>query len=339
MILGRNEDARGPAIEAVDCAEEAALRDPAAALPHWSRGRGLGWLTAIEERPSRQEEAREQALAALVAFERAAQLDPAARFYAFDIAEAEVDAADPHFELGETEAAARFLRSAVARVDLLLRDFPDSVRYRNMRSTALEKLAVHSARSGDVRGALELQREFVTERERELAVAPERCDLRLRASLALTNLAASLTGLGEELDTALACYARIETLLETCSSDLLALNDVGNLISNGRYGNALARLGTGQLDDALRAIENHAATVGTSAERLRYAADLWNELALAQRRKGDDETLAVERMFALLGEAVERGYHVRAELESTPSLESFRSDPRLAAILARIPPD
>jgi hypothetical protein len=79
--------------------------------------------------------------------------------------------------------------------------------------------------------------------------------------------------------------------------------------------------------------------VGTDPERLRYAADLWNELALAQQRAGEANEQAVERMFSLLGEAVERGYHVRVELESTPALESFRADQRFAAILARIPSD
>ena len=339
VILGRNEDARAPAEEAVERAGRAALADPSDPLPHWSRGRGLGWLTAIEERASRQEQARDYALEALAAFERAAELDAGARFYAFDVAEAEVDASDPHFELGEFDAAERFLRSAIARVDGLLRDFPESARYRNLRSSALEKLSVHAARTGDIRGALAVQRELLVERERDLAAAPERCDLRMRAALALTNLAASLSGLGEELDTALASYARIESLLESCSAGPLATNDVGNLISNARYGRTLALLGAGRLEDAQRALVQHAETVGEDAERLRYAADLWSELALAQRRAGQDEKLAADRMFELLARAVERGYHVRAELESTPALESFRSDPRFTAILERIPQD
>ncbi len=339
VILGRNEDARGPASEAVERAETASLRAPADPLPHWARGRGLGWLTAIEERAGARDEARDQALAALAAFRRAAELDSASRFYAFDVAEAEVDAADPHFELDEFEVAEKFLRSAIERVDVLLRDFPDSVRYRNLRSNALEKLGVHSARRGDIRGALELQRELVRERERQLAASPDRCDLRMRACLALTNLAASLTGLGEDTDTALACYERVESLLEPCRTGLLASDDVGNLISNGRYGHALALLHAGRLEPARSAIERHAATVGTDPERLRYAADLWNELALAQQRAGEANEQAVERMFGLLGEAVERGYHVRVELESTPALESFRADQRFAAILARIPSD
>ena len=339
VILGHNEAARTPAEEAVARARRAALASPTDPLPHWSLGRGLGWLTAIEERASRQAEARDHALAALAAFERASELDPTARFYAFDVAEAEVDAADPHFELGEPETAERLLRSAIARVEALLRDFPDSVRYRNLRSSALEKLAVHRARSGDVRGALKLQRELLVERERELARQPERCDLRVRAALALTNLAASLTTLGEELQSVLAAYARLESLLESCGDDAVATSDVGNLVSNGRYGRALALIGAGRLDEASVAIDRHAETIGENAERLRYAADLWNELALAQRRSGADEARAVARMFELLSQAVERGYDVRVELESTPALESFRSDTRFAAILARIPSD
>jgi len=339
VILGRNEAARHPAEEAVARAERAALAKPADPLPHWSRGRGLGWLTAIEERASRQSEARDYAVAALSAFERAAQLDPTARFYAFDVAEAEVDASDPHFELGELETAERLLRSAIERVDDLLRDFPDSVRYRNLRSSALEKLAVHRARSGDVRGALEPQRQLLVERERELAAHPERCDLRIRTALALTNLAASLTGLGEELDTVLPAYARLESLLESCGEEPVATTDVGNLISNGRYGRALALLGAGRLVDAVAAIDRHTETIGESAERTRYSADLWNELALAQRRSGADETEAIARMFALLSKAVDRGYDVRAELETTPALGSSRTDPRFTALLARIPAD
>jgi hypothetical protein len=93
------------------------------------------------------------------------------------------------------------------------------------------------------------------------------------------------------------------------------------------------------LDEASVAIDRHAETIGENAERLRYAADLWNEFALAQRRSGADEARAVARMFELLSQAVERGYDVRVELESTPALESFRSDARFAAILARIPSD
>ena len=339
VILGRNEAARPPAEEAVARAERAVLASPADPLPHWSRGCGLRWLTAIEERASRQAEARDYAVAALSAFERAAQLDPTLRFYAFDVAEAEVDASDPHFELGELETAERLLPSAIVRVDALLRDFPNSVRDRNLRSSALEKLAVHRARSGDVRGAPELQRQLLVERKRELAAHPERCDLRIRTALALTNLAASLTGLGEEIETALAAYARLEILLESCGDKTVATSDVGNLISNGRYDRALALLGAGRLVDAVAAIDRHAETIGESAERTRYSADLQNELALAQRRTGADESEAVARRFALLSKAVDRGYDVLAELETTPALESVRTDPRFTALLARIPGD
>ena len=79
-------------------------------------------------------------------------------------------------------------------------------------------------------------------------------------------------------------------------------------------------------------------------ERQRYAADLWNELALALRRaeppppdREARESEAIERMFRLLDLAVRGGYHERAELETTPALAPFRSDPRFAALLTRIP--
>jgi tetratricopeptide (TPR) repeat protein len=339
FLIGRNEEAREAAEEARDLARSMQLARPDAPGPFWTLGRAEGWLSAIAERASEHELAREHGQASLAGFERASSLAPEERFYSFEIAEAQCDLADPLFELGELDAARSMLDSALARVDALLRDFPDSRRYRNLRSATLENLAVHAGRLGDPERALALQRDIVAERERDHRTLPERRDIAIRAAISQINLGASLSGLGHDLPAALAAYERAEALLAAWSTDMTSENEVSRPYVMARYGRALTLLRTGALDEAQRAIEAHSELVGDSAERLRYSADLWNELANAQAAAGRDNAPAVERLFELLGAAVGRGYADRNELETTPALDAFRADARFRAILARVPSD
>ena len=97
-------------------------------------------------------------------------------------------------------------------------------------------------------------------------------------------------------------------------------------------------------NDAVRAIERHAETVGADPARLRYAADLWNEYVLALDRLAapNSDRLArreqgVARLFELLGRAIDAGYRERGELETTPALAAFRDTPQFRALLEKLP--
>lgn len=67
----------------------------------------------------------------------------------------------------------------------------------------------------------------------------------------------------------------------------------------------------------------------------RWAADLWNELALGFVRAGDPlgERDAVERMFHLLDRAVRAGYDDVQELSTTPALEAYRGREEFQQVL------
>ncbi|MFG0319015.1 MAG: hypothetical protein ACF8XB_17215, partial [Planctomycetota bacterium JB042] len=107
-----------------------------------------------------------------------------------------------------------------------------------------------------------------------------------------------------------------------------------------RYVRGRALVLAGRLGPAREAALEFERRAGEDAFRLRYAADLWNELVLALRRAGagpDAEREATGRMYRLLGRAVDAGYADREELTTTPSLSTFRDDREYRALLERLP--
>jgi serine/threonine protein kinase/tetratricopeptide (TPR) repeat protein len=306
----------------------------------WTMGRIEGWRASLCPKGEGQQAALQHAQRSLAEFETAERLVPAVRYYSFDVADALSELADYQFESGEHDAAEASLDAALARIDGLLRDFPDSGRYRQARSDVLNKSGVHAGRLGRFELAARKQVALLEIAESNLKSDPQRCDLALRAASAHVNLAATRIELKDDSAELIVHYERALKLLEICPHELTDDNTTGSVGSLARYGLSRARLLTGEFGSAQAAIEDHARTIGTSAERMRYSADLWNEYALALEQQRPDElaarALAIERMFQRLGEAIAAGYADRGELESTKSLDAFRDDPRFVELLGRI---
>ncbi|MEY2808411.1 MAG: hypothetical protein RIR65_2828 [Planctomycetota bacterium] len=309
---------------------------------HWSLGRVRNWQRAIAFDRGDFSAARELAVDALESMEAAERLAPGSRFYNFDVADAWCDLATVELELGMIAESEVSQARARERIEHLLRDFPDSTRYRNLKSDLLVLESTQAGQRGDFSTALELQELLVREAEAAASIQPERCDLALRAAQAHCNLAGTLHGLQRDLEEVLSRYEAAEAALKPCSFGLSDLESAGKLTSMCRYGSALALLHHGQVEKGRTKIGLHAQTIGGDATRMRYAADLQNELLLALRRKmpGDatreptaEEDAAVQAMFDWLERAVEAGYRDIGELESNPALDSFRADPRLQAML------
>ncbi len=343
-LLGHRELSQAAASEALEQAERGAALAPQSAELAWCAGRALGWLAVAAHGPSRTAERFGLTERSHAAFARAAELAPGERYYAYEVVEAEHDLGVASFESGDFERGEVHLRAALARLDTLLRDFPESRRYQRRRSQTLEQLGLQLLQRGRPDEARELLARVADERARELESATGRCDVRMFAALAHANLANAEQASGAPLERVLELNSRAEVMLSGCIADVAGNTEPERLVCSVRYSSALALTTAGELGPALAAIALHAETVGEHADRRRYAADLWNEYALALRRveapspqRDAREAEAVERMFRLLDEAVRGGYHERGELESTPALEPFRSDPRFVDLLTRIP--
>ncbi len=68
----------------------------------------------------------------------------------------------------------------------------------------------------------------------------------------------------------------------------------------------------------------------------RWLTTLIHSMRRAGAADGETEVVARERMYAVLGAALDAGYADVAELNSTPSLDPFREEPEFRALLARL---
>lgn len=318
---------------------------PASSHSHWSLGRVRSWQRAIAFDSGDFRAARTLAMDTLKCMEAAEQLSPGSRFYNFDVADAWRDLAAVELELGLTAESEASQARARERIESLLRDFPDSTRYRNLKADLLVLQSTQAGRRGDFAAAMQVQELLVEEARAAASIQPERCDLALRAAEAHCNLAATLHGLQRKLEEVLAQYDSALAALKPCSFHPADLESAGKLTSFCHYGSALALLHHGQVEPALARIDQHGQSIGKDPTRMRYAADLQNELILALRRSTTTgagnaasarEKAAEDSMFDWLERAVEAGYRDNTELNSTPALESFRADPRFQALLRRI---
>ncbi len=340
VLAGEIEAARSVLDEASAHVESQRSRYPDDPDWAWSMGRIEGWRASLFRRGERGQDALEHSRRSLAEFESAERLMPDVRHYSFDVADALSELADYQFELGQHDESQSSLDAALARIDGLLKDFPDSGRYQQARSDVLNKSSIHAGRLGRFELAAGKQQALLEIAEAKFRTDPQRCDLALRAATAHVNLAASRIELKHDSAELIAHYERALKVLEICPHELTDDNTTGSVGSLARYGLSRARLLTGDFGSAQAAIEDHARTIGTSAERMRYSADLWNEYALALEQQRPDELVArafaIERMFQRLGEAIAAGYTDRGELESTKSLDVFRDDPRFVELLGRI---
>jgi serine/threonine protein kinase/tetratricopeptide (TPR) repeat protein len=339
QILARDDQARPLFEEGLACAENLARGAPESYDFAWNVGRAKSWLATLADRAGNADESLRLTQESLAAFERASELAPGQRYYAYDCAEANVALAQRYFDRGDFERGRARVDAASAVVDELLRDFPESIRYRDLRSEALNKLAAALNRERRFPEALEIVKRLVDEHERTYAIAPERCDLAFQLARALNNLGAVYLDSNQHVDEVPALMQRGETVLATCERQSATNSDVAAVGAMLRYARALALCHLDRLEPARAAIETYAGAAGTDPMRLRYAADLWNEYLLGLRRAHADVASEAEpkrAMFDLLRRAIDAGYRAIDELKSTPALDSFRSEPEFVALLARI---
>jgi serine/threonine protein kinase len=352
-IAGDDAAARASIEEALALALDLRDADPLSPAGHWHVGRAHGWLTHLDERASDVAGRRAHAEASLAAFQRASELAPTKRFFTFELADAHIELAELEFELDPAGAGGlgdRHAELALGILDDLLRDFPDSARYRESKSVALEKLGISYARRGRADEARAMLESIAEERERAALSAPLRCDLALRAAMALNNVAASRIDANSGLDEGLEFLARAAALVERCPVVGGAATDARALDALIRYSRALTLLHLDRPAAACAAIAHHAEVVGSDPTRLRYASDLWNEYVLALDRvaasSGAENAAppevareeAVLRMFELLDRAVDAGYREVDELRATPALAGFRDTPEYRALLDKLAP-
>ncbi len=307
----------------------------------WTFGR------LARDRGERELELGELALAhvlaeeGLVALREASALAPESRFYQFDVAMALVAMAEVDLAGSSLGLAESGYREALAILDGLVRDFPESLRYRRERAVAKEYLAIALANGrGRFAEAAQLQEAVVAELETLLASRPSRRDLRFRAALACSNLANSLTHARKDLDRVLELSDRGLELLEPCAAIEmypLGIPRLGMLLV---YNRALALCLSDDLDAAWTAIEAFEDRIDDDARMTRFVSDLWNEWILALRRVspsgGEREELEREpraRMYRSLRLAIERGYRDLEELRTNPALDPFRQDEDYLRIL------
>ena len=338
ILLGLGTTAAPAIAEARQIAEQLSASDATSCDDAWTLGRALGWSAELAEHGGQPGERLDCASRSLAAFERARDLAPGRRYYAFDVAEAHYAVAGASLESRDFERCEQHLKLAGDTLDELLRDFPDSVRYRNLASDVHERLAVSYGRRGRDPEAAEIMRSIVDERERMVAAAPERCDFAVRCAMANVNLAATQLAQDKELELVLTLLDRAEQHFAICDRQHIENPDAEAMRWMIGYSRALALLHLDRLAAARPAIDLYERGAGADPLRLRYSADLWNEYLLGlQRQSGaaTDQSDAKSRTLALLGRAIDAGYADARELKSNPALAPFRDDPEFAALLAR----
>ncbi len=308
----------------------------------WTEARVCAELADIFGQPGTHEVAREWAGRALAGYERARDLSPGSRFHAFDVSTGHLAVAIACTGLSRLDEATEAARAGLAIVDELLADYPDVRRYGDRRTALLDSLAIVQGLSGEHAIAATAFEARVAELDELCRLSPERADLQAARLEAQSNLISALLDGRERYDDILA-------LLDLCDERLAALTALGDppavvpflqrIMPYNRARLACFRDRKDLVPDAIAAFE---AVAGRDAFGCRYAADLWNEYVLSLRRSGAagapvDEATAIARMYELLHLALDAGYADRAELDATPSLDTFRDDAAFRALLDRLP--
>jgi serine/threonine protein kinase len=317
--------------------------DDARAL--WTEGRIHTDLAELAV--ERRDDAARSAAAerALECFRAAAAAAPGERYYAFDVCTGLFHSGRAAMQREQFTQADTELAEALALVDGLLRDFPDSARFHRRRVEILDSFALCAGRQQQFERAFELFAASLAEKERLCEQEPARCDLAFEAARTLLNLANSLIQRVERLDEARALLERAQRRLDACDSQVPPLPHIVDMRDSARYLQALVLCLSDLPDQADAAIADFEARTGVGALSRRQSADLWNEWILALRRARPDtaeratqEAEGRRRMFAGLGQAIDAGYDDLRELSSTKALDSFRDDPDFRALLERLQP-
>jgi eukaryotic-like serine/threonine-protein kinase len=326
--------------EAADIAGVVREAQPGNAHAHWTEGRIFGDLADLADERAEPDQRAAWAARALDGYRTAAAAQPEKRFYALDVATGLLLLSRANLMRGHFAETDTTLTEALAIVDGLLRDYPDSARYRRRRVEILDSFALCAGFQEQYERAYELFAESLAEKERLCEEEPERCDLAFEAASTLVNMANSLAQRVERQAESLAFLERAERRLNACDRQLPPLPHVGRLQNDLRYLRVLVLCLMDRLDDAALSIADFESRAGVDAKPMRQTADLWNEWILALRRSRPDdseraarEAEARETMFDRLRRAIDAGYDDLDELEHTSALDSFRDDPKFTALL------
>ncbi|MFG0317664.1 MAG: protein kinase, partial [Planctomycetota bacterium JB042] len=213
LELGRTDEAEGALGEALElvAADPAERSDDADSAS--LEGRVCGDLALLARARGELDAALAWAGRAVDAHRAAEAGEPGRRRHAYDVAAARGAWGQAFLDRGRFEEAEAEFAAALAALDELLRDFPDAVRYRALRSRQLEASGVGLAQRGRLDEARALFEERVAELDRLCELAPERVDLRDESARALLNLATASVDLGRTEETL--------ALLDRCDARLL----------------------------------------------------------------------------------------------------------------------
>jgi serine/threonine protein kinase len=345
LDLGDFEASETLLLEAAEIAGTARAARPDDAYALWTEGRVFSDLADVAEARRQDDERTAWAARSLESFRAAAAADPGRRYYAFDVSTGLLFLASEAMDRGQYEASETALTEALALVEGLLRDFPESERFRSRRIELLDHRALCAEFQGQHERAFDLFASSLAEKEQRCDEEPARCDLAIDAAHSLINMASTLLMEARRPDEALALVDRSERRLLACDRQSPPLPHVGWMHGGARYLRALALCQLDRRADADLAIARCEAQADGSAQSLRQSADLWNEWILMLRRTQPDEAARAgqeaegrRKMLDALRRAIEAGFDDLQELSSAPALDSFRDDPEFIALLARLRP-
>ncbi len=345
LDLGAFEASETLLLEAAAIAGAARVAMPGDAYALWTEGRVFSDLADVAEARRQDGERAAWAAGSLESFRAAAAADPGRRYYAFDVSTGLMTLASEVMDRGQFEAGETALTEALALVEGLLRDFPESARYRGRRIEILDSYALCAEYQGRHERAFELFAVSLAAKEQLCEQEPGRCDLAIDAGHSLINMASTLLMQSKRADEALALIDRGERRLLACDRQSPPLPHVEWMHGGARYLRAVALCQLDRRADADVAIARCEAQADGSAQSLRQSADLWNEWILMLRRTQPDEAARAaqeaegrRKMLDALRRAIEAGFDDWQELSSVPALDSFRDDPEFVALLELLQP-
>lgn len=275
---------------------------------------------------------------ACVCYRRARDLEPGVRDHVAGLATAHYGLAGHLRRRGRLEEGLEELERCLALREDLRERYPSVTGYRDDLLATLNELALLRYQRGEVERAQELFLEQARERGALAAEYPSRGDLAVKAALAYSNHVGSVAQDGGDAATARASLGEATRLLEVARAAGTDAPTSERIAWTLEYYRGLLACHEGPPAEAEPLVSRFEARGGPSeARHLRFAADLWNELALSWRRirESGGEERAIARAFELLGRAVEAGYDDVEELSRTEALEPYRARSEYRAILRR----